>query len=79
MKKIIKLFENGNVCVTGLRGTGKDMLFANVAVRRKKPYVSNTWYDDNCIPFVPKDFDCGGNTYKNFIDGDRDDRISVFR
>lgn len=71
MRKIIKLFKNGNVCVTGLRGRGKDMLMANVVVRRKLPYVSNTRYDDVLhIPFIPKEFDCGLNTYKNFIDGD---------
>lgn len=71
MRKIIKLFKQGNVCVVGLIGTGKDMLMANVVVRRKKKYVSNMKYDsDFHIPFVPADFDCGGNTYKNFIEND---------
>ena len=44
LKKIIKMFEKGNVCVCGLKGSGKDMLFANVVNRRMKPYVSNTEY-----------------------------------
>lgn len=69
MKKIIKLFQSGNVCVCGLRGRGKDMLFSNVAVRRKLPYVCNTNYGGDHIPFNPMDYDCGGNTYDNFLSG----------
>lgn len=76
MRKIIKLFEQGNVSVSGLRGTGKDMLTANVVVRRKLPYISNVDYgggaysDGGC--YIPLDFaelDCGHNTYDNFISG----------
>lgn len=71
MRKIIRLFRDGNVCVCGLRGRGKDMLTANVVVRRKLPYVSNTVYSSaDHIDFVPSDFDCGLNTYKNFISGE---------
>lgn len=70
MKKIIKLFQSGNVCVCGLRGRGKDMLFANVAVRRSLPYISNTDYGGSRVPFVPLDYDCGGNTYENFLDNE---------
>lgn len=69
MKKIIKLFQAGNVCVCGLRGRGKDMLFANVAVRRALPYVANIDYGGDHIPFDPLNYTCGGNTYDNFIDG----------
>lgn len=69
LKKIIKLFDAGNVCVCGLRGRGKDMLFANVAVRRGRPYVSNTDYGGDHIPFDPLNYTCGGNTYENFIMG----------
>lgn len=69
-RTIIKMFEDGNVCVTGLRGRGKDMLMSNVVVRRDIPYVSNVAYDDrNFIPYRTEDFDCGKNTYKNFIEG----------
>lgn len=70
LKKIIKLFEDGNVCVTGLRGKGKDMLMSNVVVRRKLPYVANLDYTDDYIPFNPLDYDCGKNDYRNFINGD---------
>lgn len=69
-KKIIKLFKEGNVCVTGLRGTGKDLLFGNVIARRKLAYVSNMDYGRK---FYLADFnlmDCGGNVYDNFINGD---------
>ncbi len=67
LRRIIRLFKDGNVCVTGLRGRGKDMLMANVVVRRRKPYVSNTDYGGECYPFNPLDYDCGCNTYENFI------------
>lgn len=67
MKKIIKLFESGNVCVCGLRGRGKDLLMSNVVVRRKLPYVCNIDYGGEFFPLWMKAFDCGGNTYHNFI------------
>ena len=70
IEKIIKLFRAGNVCVCGLRGRGKDMLMANVAVRRDLPYVSNTDYGGDHIPFDPMNYTCGYNTYENFISGD---------
>lgn len=69
MKRIIKLFRAGNVCVCGLRGRGKDMLFANVVARRNLPYVSNTDYGGDHILFDPLNYTCGGNTYEDFILG----------
>lgn len=69
-KKIVKLFEDGNVCVTGLRGTGKDLLTANVVVRRKQPYVSNIDYGGYYAPFDTSKINLGENTYRNFISGD---------
>ena len=72
IKKIVDMFKKGNVCVYGLRGKGKDMLFANIIARRKIPYVSNMDY--KCkraywIDYDPKDYDCGKNDYTNFITG----------
>lgn len=69
--KIVKLFERGNVCVCGLRGRGKDLLIGNVIARRKIPYCSNLDYtgDDLFIPFVYKDIDLAGNTYRDLVDG----------
>lgn len=66
-KKVYKLFLQGNVCVTGLRGTGKDLLFGNIIVRRDEPYVSNLDYGGE---FHLADFsklDCGGNVYTDFL------------
>lgn len=68
MKQVIKMFENGNCSVCGLRGKGKDMLMANVVVRRHKPYVSNVYYGGECYPLDLSALDCGKNTYEDFID-----------
>ena len=68
MRKIIKLFEEGNVSVCGLRGKGKDMLFANVVMRRKKPYISNTNYGGDYIRFDATVLDCK-NTWRSFLTG----------
>lgn len=68
-RNVIKLFKNGNVCVTGLRGKGKDLLFGNVITRRKKDYISNLDYT-NDERFYYLDFDkldLGKNTYLNLI------------
>ena len=68
-KKIIKMFENGNVCVTGMRGKGKDLIIGNVIAHRKKQYVSNLNYRNeyhNELDF--NKIDCQ-NDYKNFING----------
>ena len=68
-RKIVKLFEDGNVCVCGLRGRGKDLLMANVASRRGLEYVCNVDYGGNRHQFNPMDYDCGKNTYREFISG----------
>lgn len=71
MKRLIKKhFERGNVCVVGLRGRGKDMLFANVSQRRKLPYVSNVDYGGLYAPLDLSLLECGGNNYENFISGE---------
>lgn len=69
-KKLIRLFEDGNVCVCGLRGRGKDLLFANVISRRNMDYVSNIDYGGKFHNFNYDDLDCGQNQYTNFISGD---------
>lgn len=69
---VIKLFKKGNVCVTGLRGTGKDLLMGNVIARRKCDYVSNLDYTSDCL-FHNLDYnllDLGKNTYKDLINND---------
>ena len=68
MRKIIKLFESGSVSVFGLRGKGKDMLFANVVARRNQKYISNTDYGGQFIKFVPDVLNFK-NTWRNFMTG----------
>lgn len=68
---IIKLFKRGNVCVSGLRGKGKDLLFGNVIVRRKEDYISNIDYTER-KKYIPLDLsllDLGGCTYDDLING----------
>ena len=67
IKYITKLFESGNVCVTGLRGRGKDLLFGNVIIRRKSPYVSNLNYGGEYYPYDYKNLSLGGNTYDTML------------
>lgn len=72
LKRIIRYFKRGNVCVCGLRGRGKDLLFANVILRRKTPYISNFNYGGNVL-YQKLDFDnlnVGKNTYDSFIKND---------
>lgn len=68
-KLIKKTFEVGNVCVTGLRGRGKDVLFGNVIARRYKPYISNLNYGYAYIKEDLSKLDCGGNTWRDFVEG----------
>lgn len=69
LKRLYKrTFKKGNVCVTGLRGCGKDMLFANITARFTKDYISNIDYKNksNYHEFAPSALRIG-NTYVNFI------------
>lgn len=70
MKQIVKLFENHSVSVSGVKGSGKDLLMSNVCARRKKYYISNADYKCKKAPFIRLDFRKlrTGNTYKNFLE-----------
>lgn len=68
-KKIMNIFDNGNTCVSGLRGSGKDVIMGNVIMRRKKPYMSNTDYGGEHYPLDLQALQLSGNTYKDFING----------
>lgn len=70
LKKIVKLYEKHAVSVSGMTGAGKDMLTANVIERRGLPHVTNCHYNSLSMPYDYNAIDCGGNTYRNFIDGD---------
>lgn len=71
-RKVISLFKQGNVIVTGLRGSGKDMLMANVIASRKEPYVSNVDYKCRHTAYIPLQLDklSVPDKFQNFIDGD---------
>lgn len=66
--KITQLFNNGSVSVTGMKGTGKDVLIGNVIARRGKKYVSNLYYGYEHIPFNYDDIDLRCN-YRDIVAG----------
>lgn len=68
-KKIVNLFENGGVSVSGMKGTGKDTLMGNVIARRKQPYVSNLDYGGQFWRLYCSKLNIN-NTYHNFINYD---------
>jgi len=69
-KFVRRLFEDHSVSVTGMKGTGKDLIFGNVIYWRKKAYVSNMDYGGKYFYLDYDKLDCGGNTYENFVSGD---------
>lgn len=70
LKRIIRVVNRGNTAVVGMRGRGKDMLLANVVIRRGQEYISNVDYglSGRFHKFDPMMFDVHNN-YKNFISG----------
>lgn len=72
ISKVIKdYFRKGNVCVVGLKGRGKDILFSNVTARDFRPYISNVDYKNDC-EFIPIDFKKLDvkNNWKNLVFGE---------
>ena len=69
LRKIIRLYKLGNVSISGNCGSGKDLLQANVIVRRRAPYVSNVDYGGEFYPLDFSKLDCG-STFENFLLGD---------
>lgn len=67
MRSIIRSFEKGNVCVCGMMGTGKDVLFGNVINRIKRPYISNLDYGGQRIKFKPWMLNFN-NTWRNLME-----------
>lgn len=70
MKKIVKLFKEHSVSVSGKKGTGKDMLMSNVVARRRSYYISNMNYKCRRSGYISLDFSKlkTGNVYKNFLE-----------
>lgn len=73
LRKIIRLYQSGNVSLDGLRGTGKDLLTGNVIARRGRPYISNMNYIDTSkcvyVPLNLKKLDVP-NDYHDFLNND---------
>lgn len=74
-RRFVKLFDEGNVIVTGLRGRGKDLAFCMVVNARKKNYISNVQYSKPTkrykrFPLDLKVWELSGNTYNDFITGE---------
>lgn len=74
--KVVAIMKKHSVVTFGERGSGKDVLFSNVVVARKKPYCSNLNYCEFSnkerkpfhYPFEPIYIKLGGNKFKNFAD-----------
>lgn len=71
MKKILKLFKMHSVSVSGVKGSGKDLLMSNVVARRRCMYISNFDYKCKHSPRIDLVFKKlrVGNTYKDLLDG----------
>lgn len=73
-RKFVKMFKEGNVVVSGLRGRGKDLAFCYVINKRKENYISNVQYSKENKKYKRFEFDTkvwelAGNTYKDMVDG----------
>ena len=73
-RRFVKLFNSGNVLVSGMKGRGKDFAFCVVINARKKNYISNVQYSDPKKKYQRFDFDTkvwelSGNTYTDLVDG----------
>lgn len=69
MRSVVKFFKEHSVSVSGKKGTGKDLLMANVIARRKSYYISNVNYKCFGSGYISLDFEKlkTGNVYKNFL------------
>ncbi len=73
-RRFVKLFDRGNVLVSGMKGRGKDFAFCVVVNARKRNYVSNVQYSDPRKRYQRFDFDTkvwelAGNTYDDMVSG----------
>ena len=66
---LLNAFDNFDVGVYGLRGMGKDVLFAHVINLKGTKHYSNIYYNKNTEVRDLKDLNVGGNLYEDFIEG----------
>lgn len=74
-RRFVKLFDEGNVIVTGLRGRGKDLAFCIVINARKRDYISNIQYSKPSkrfkrFPLDLKVWELSDNTYTELVTGE---------
>ncbi|MCL2797488.1 MAG: hypothetical protein FWD58_05500 [Firmicutes bacterium] len=62
-------FENFDVAVYGLRGTGKDVIFAHTINLHAKKHYSNLRYNSQTEVRDIRELNVGGNSYEDFING----------
>lgn len=68
-RKLLKIFADGNVIVTGHKGRGKDLLFSWIVNKRDTTALSNVKYSSKTVVVPIKDLNIDPNTYQRFIDG----------
>ena len=71
----VRLFDQGNTIVSGMRGRGKDMAYCVVVNARKKDYISNVNYSDprknyKRFPLDLSVWSLSGNTYTDLVSGE---------
>ena len=69
-KWLLNAFDNFDTAVYGLRGTGKDVIFAHAINLRGGKHYSNIYYNADTEVRDLKDLNVGGNRYEDFIEGD---------
>ena len=64
---LVDLFCRNNVVVYGVKGRGKDLLFAHVIYLRGDIHYSNMLYNENTVVAPLSVLSCGANTFRNFV------------
>ena len=62
-------FDNFDVAVYGLRGSGKDVIFAHCINLHGRKHYSNILYNSQTEVRDIRDLNVGGNDYESFING----------
>jgi hypothetical protein len=66
---LLNAFDNFDCAVYGLRGSGKDVLFAHVINLKGGKHYANIFYNQDTEIRDIKDLNVGGNSYEDFING----------
>lgn len=67
---IVNLFKQHSVAVTGMKGSGKDLLMANVIEARNEPHCSNMPYNKDTVICSIASLNLGGVTFQKLVAGD---------